>query len=252
MKKLASGQKKPYIQFPPDVAAISTQSDARQRKELDRYYAEILNGMGLQRAVRATRDNPYLFQAVKDSVDIVEAARHYGLEPDRNGWCRCPFHGEKTPSFHLYRQRGKCFGCGWSGDVIDLAAGIRGTGPLEAVKELNQMFRLGIDLDAPVDTAEVVRARLERQERERFRTWREEAVQALTDRFRTLHQARIFGAAYAAPGALSDRYAAALKEIDKVEYYLDLVCSGEDAEIKAAMPVINQAVARIRGEAGAS
>lgn len=82
-------------------------------------------------AVIGTTDNPYLFQTVKESIDIVEAARHFGLEPDRNGWCQCPFHNEKTASFHLYKQRGKCFGCNWSGDVIDLAASICGCGPLK-------------------------------------------------------------------------------------------------------------------------
>jgi len=32
----------------------------------------------------------------------------------------CPFHGEKTPSFHVHPDRGffKCFGCGQGGDVI--------------------------------------------------------------------------------------------------------------------------------------
>ena len=32
----------------------------------------------------------------------------------------CPFHGEKSPSFHVHGDRGffKCFGCGVGGDVI--------------------------------------------------------------------------------------------------------------------------------------
>jgi DNA primase len=32
----------------------------------------------------------------------------------------CPFHGEKTPSFHVHPEQGffKCFGCGAGGDVI--------------------------------------------------------------------------------------------------------------------------------------
>ena len=32
----------------------------------------------------------------------------------------CPFHNEKTPSFHVNPDKGlfKCFGCGASGDVI--------------------------------------------------------------------------------------------------------------------------------------
>lgn len=39
------------------------------------------------------------------------------------------------------------------------AASIRDCGPLEAVKELNQAFHLGINLEAPVDTVEAARAR---------------------------------------------------------------------------------------------
>ncbi|HUA08676.1 MAG TPA: DNA primase [Candidatus Acidoferrales bacterium] len=35
----------------------------------------------------------------------------------------CPFHGEKTPSFHVHPESGyfKCFGCGAGGDVIAFA-----------------------------------------------------------------------------------------------------------------------------------
>ena len=30
----------------------------------------------------------------------------------------CPFHGEKTPSFHVYGDHFHCFGCGAHGDAI--------------------------------------------------------------------------------------------------------------------------------------
>ena len=38
----------------------------------------------------------------------------------------CPFHGEKTPSFHVNREKGffHCFGCGVGGDVLQLGTGI--------------------------------------------------------------------------------------------------------------------------------
>ena len=194
----------------------------------------------------ATTDNPYLFQQVKDRVDIVEAAEHYGLAPDRHGWCSCPFHGENTPSFHLYNQRGKCFGCGWSGDVIDLVAGVLNVGPVEAVKTLNKDFALGIDLDGPVDELAALEAARKRQEKERFKAWREGAVRALTDRFRALHQAKLFGAAYATPEHFPDVYAAALKEIDTVEYYLDLVAFGETEDVISSAAAIDGVVQRIK------
>lgn len=33
----------------------------------------------------------------------------------------CPFHQEKTPSFHVYERSGRfhCYGCGEKGDVFD-------------------------------------------------------------------------------------------------------------------------------------
>ncbi|HSO48590.1 MAG TPA: CHC2 zinc finger domain-containing protein, partial [Rhizobiaceae bacterium] len=33
-------------------------------------------------------------------------------------WACCPFHGEKSPSFHAENRKGRyhCFGCGVSGD----------------------------------------------------------------------------------------------------------------------------------------
>ena len=31
----------------------------------------------------------------------------------------CPFHNEKTPSFHVSHDRYKCYGCGSSGSAID-------------------------------------------------------------------------------------------------------------------------------------
>ena len=196
--------------------------------------------------MRATTDNPYLFQMAKEAVDITEAARRYGLEPDRKGWCRCPFHSEKTASFHLYRQRYRCFGCGVSGDVVDLVAGILHVGPLEAVKELNQVFGLGIDLEAPVDTLELAQARAERREKERFRQWRDGVIQVLTEQFRELHLAMVHGASNDLEKGVSDRYAAAVKQIDRIDYYLDFVSYGSEEAVRAAIPEINQVLKKIK------
>ena len=61
-------------------------------------------------------------QQVKRANDIVDVIGSH-LELRRSGahfMARCPFHGEKTPSFNVNRnlQIYKCFGCGESGDVI--------------------------------------------------------------------------------------------------------------------------------------
>ncbi len=50
----------------------------------------------------------------------------------------CPFHQEKTPSFHVRDGMGrfKCFGCGASGDAFEFLMRIRGIGFIDAVSEL--------------------------------------------------------------------------------------------------------------------
>jgi DNA primase len=59
---------------------------------------------------------------LKSHGDIVQIVQERGVVLKRSGssWKGlCPFHGEKTPSFHVY-DKGlfKCYGCGVGGDVI--------------------------------------------------------------------------------------------------------------------------------------
>lgn len=59
---------------------------------------------------------------IKDSTDIVEmVGRYIQLRRAGNSWkACCPFHVEKTPSFHVnpVRQTFHCFGCGVGGDAV--------------------------------------------------------------------------------------------------------------------------------------
>ncbi len=54
----------------------------------------------------------------------------------------CPFHGEKTPSFHVNRDKGffHCFGCGVGGDVFKFLELHDKIGFHDAVKQLAQRF----------------------------------------------------------------------------------------------------------------
>lgn len=38
-----------------------------------------------------------LFESVKDTVTTRAAAEMYGLQVDRKGFCKCPFHADKNP-----------------------------------------------------------------------------------------------------------------------------------------------------------
>jgi DNA primase len=58
----------------------------------------------------------------------------------------CPFHDEKTPSFHVTPERGffHCFGCQEGGDVITFVQKVEGVGFAEAVERLAD--RYGVEL----------------------------------------------------------------------------------------------------------
>lgn len=70
----------------------------------------------------------------------------------------CPFHNEKSPSFHVSPERGMwfCFGCGEGGDVISLTEMGYKISFGEAVQILAD--RAGITIDANTPDPAAVRA----------------------------------------------------------------------------------------------
>ena len=92
-----------------------------------------------------------VFEAVKQSVTTRQAASFYGIRVGRNGMVCCPFHNDRTPSMKV-DSRFYCFGCGASGDVIDLAALLHGLGKREAaVRQYSEsQFHLPVSVWFPV------------------------------------------------------------------------------------------------------
>lgn len=79
-------------------------------------------------------------EQVRSRVDIAELVAHY-IPLRRAGTsliARCPFHDEKTASFHVSRDKGlfHCFGCKASGDVFDFYQRIEGVTFPEAIRAL--------------------------------------------------------------------------------------------------------------------
>jgi DNA primase len=75
---------------------------------------------------------------ISDTVSLRKAGNAYkGL---------CPFHGEKTPSFNVMRERGffHCFGCGVGGDVFKFIELQEKVGFQEAVRHLAGRFGIPI------------------------------------------------------------------------------------------------------------
>jgi DNA primase len=73
---------------------------------------------------------------------------------------RCPFHEEKTASFHVTPElrRFKCFGCQAGGDVIAFVQRYLGRSFVDAVRELAR--EVGVDLESAVDPLSEARRQL--------------------------------------------------------------------------------------------
>ena len=62
----------------------------------------------------------------------------------------CPFHNEKTPSFHVDHNKGfyKCFGCNKRGDIISFVRETEGLDFSEAIETLGRRFNIPIEYEA--------------------------------------------------------------------------------------------------------
>lgn len=134
-----------------------------------------------------------IIESVK--IDIKEVFNRYiGGEIQRNGFCKCPFHSEKTASFMLFQKNKSfyCFGCGVGGNVINLVARALNIGYLEAMKRLDEDYALGLfnktiktDLKRSKEAVEIARKQLEKQ---RLQIKREENYFKLIDYFKELRE----------------------------------------------------------------
>ena len=125
-----------------------------------------------------------VFETVKQSITVREAAQMYGIEINRSGMACCPFHDDKNPSMKLNEEYFYCFGCGATGDVIDFTARLYNLSPKEAAEKLAQDFGLAYDSQAPP------RRRYLRQksEAQKFKEDRDHTFRVLADYFHLLRK----------------------------------------------------------------
>ena len=125
-----------------------------------------------------------VFEAVKQSITVREAAQMYGIEVNRSGMACCPFHDDKNPSMKLNEEYFYCFGCGATGDVIDFTARLYDLSPKEAAEKLALDFGLAYDSQAP-PRRRYVRQKTEAQ---KLKEKREHGWRVLTDYYHLLRK----------------------------------------------------------------
>ena len=158
-----------------------------------------------------------VFETVKQSVTIREAAERYGIEVKRGGMACCPFHDDKNPSMKLNEEYFYCFGCGATGDVIDLTARRYNLSPKEAAEKLAQDFGLIYDSQAP-PRRRYVRLKTEAQ---KFQENRDHAFRVLADYFHLLRKWEAGYTPKTPEEPMHPRFLEAVQQKDYIGYLLD-------------------------------
>ncbi|MDL2397408.1 DNA primase [Rhizobium mayense] len=105
--------------------------------------------------------------------------------PRGDYWACCPFHGEKSPSFHCEDRKGRyhCFGCGVTGDHFRFLTDLEGLSFPEAVQQIADMAGV------PMPVADPLEAKREK-ERTSLLDVMEMASQFFQDQLQTANGAR--------------------------------------------------------------
>ena len=168
-----------------------------------------------------------LFETVKAAVTPRMAAERYGLPIQQGGMVCCPFHADRTPSMKLNEDYFYCFGCGATGDVIDLAARLFDLSKYEAVQKLAADF--GISGEKPSVLAKLKRGKTQAEaERHCFRV--------LRDYFGILQDWKEHCAPQSPEDPIDPRYAEACHMLERIGTMLDILACGtpkERAEVVA-------------------
>ena len=170
-----------------------------------------------------------LFETVKQSITIREAAERYGIEVKRGGMACCPFHDDKNPSMKLNEEYFYCFGCGATGDVIDLTARLYNLSPKEAAEKLAQDFGLIYDSQAP-PRRNYVRQKTETQQ---FREDRQRCYRILSDYYYLLKKWENAYSPHTPEEEPHPLFVEAIQKKTYVEYLLDLFLYENEEEQKA-------------------
>jgi len=170
-----------------------------------------------------------VFETVKQSITIREAAERYGIEVKRGGMACCPFHDDKNPSMKLNEEYFYCFGCGATGDVIDLTARLYNLSPKEAAEKLAQDFGLIYDSQAP-PRRNYVRQKTEAR---KFREDRQRCYRVLSDYYYLLKKWEADRSPRTPEEEPHPRFVEAIQKKPYVDYLLDLFLYESEEEQKA-------------------
>ena len=173
-----------------------------------------------------------LFEIVKYGVSCREAAERYGVEVNHYGMALCPFHNDRHPSLYVADDHYHCFACGEHGDVIDFVSKLFQLSLYDAAQKLAADFHLSPDKPP---SAAALHAKRIRTEAQQLKANERLCFSVLSDYARVLRDWKVQYAPQSPAEAPDERFVEACHKLDEVEYYLDILTSGNSYERSEAI-----------------
>ncbi|OUM21673.1 hypothetical protein CBW42_00115 [Butyricicoccus porcorum] len=170
-----------------------------------------------------------IFAEIRERVPIEQVLSSYGLQLHGKR-CKCPVHHGEHLSASVYNNKLHCFKCNQSWDAVALVAELDKLSPVDAAKQINDQYFLGLTIGRAATPEERSRqqeaakaARKRRELDQAFQAWEQRTWATLSRYYRLLKQWR---RDYAPDGPddldrLDPRYVEAVKRLDYIGYCLD-------------------------------
>ena len=168
-----------------------------------------------------------LFEIVKYSVSCRGAVERYGVEVNHYGMSLCPFHNDRRPSLYVADDHYHCFACGEHGDVIDFVSKLFQLSLYDAAQKLAADFHL--TPDKPPNTAALHAKRIQ-TEAQQLRENERLCFSVLSDYAHVLRSWKVRYAPQSPDEPVHARFVEVCHKLDEVEYYLDILTSGDSHE----------------------
>ena len=165
-----------------------------------------------------------IFEIVKENVNLREAAELYGIDVNRYGKALCPFHNDRNPSLYVADDHYYCFACGEHGDVIDFVSKLFQLSLYDAAQKLAADFHL--TPDKPPNTAALHAKRIQ-TEAQQLRENERLCFSVLSDYAHVLRSWKVQYAPQSPDEPVHARFVEVCHKLDEVEYYLDILTSGD-------------------------
>lgn len=194
-----------------------------------------------------------VFEEVKKYVTARQVAENYGFKINRNGMVCCPFHKDKHPSMKIDNLHYHCFGCGAHGDAIGYVAQLFGMSQYDAACKLIEDFGLPDEIGRSISEEErnayreiCAKKQYAESVQKRFSSWVKETISQLRDCENLIREAKdFFLRSNTTMVAISNGFAYMLHQEPKIDYWLDILCTGEFEEQRQLFLIDGKEVRRI-------